>query len=272
MSKSHTENITFFIGVVFLGKFITNITEDRNCALYLNGSLDYETQEVYNFEIEIMSLQGFINKMFAIAQIAVNVIDINDNKPFFIYSEHNKYYAAVSDQSPVSTTVAHVKADDKDSGKFGKIEYSLSGNRSGEYFTIDSSTGIIKTKKSFKDINETELPFRLTATARDNPNSTKDFFSTDTSVIVNVISHLHKIVLVIEDANPEKMQDKVNVIVRILQDQTGLIIGVEKLTPREYINENGTLETDPRGTDVWLYVVDRTTDTILERNSTVVMR
>lgn len=220
-----------------------------------------------------MSLQGFINKMFAVAQITVNVIDVNDNKPFFIYLEHDdKYYAAVSDQSPVSTTVTQVKADDRDSGKFGKIQYSLSGDRSDEYFTIDSSTGIIKTKKSFKDINETELPFRLTATAKDNPNSTTDFFATDTNVIVNVISSLNKIILVIEDANPEKMQNKLGDIIRILQDQTGLIVGIEKLTAREYINENGTLETDPSGTDIWLYVVDRNTDTILQRNSTVVLR
>lgn len=71
--------------MILLGKFSLNITEDRNCALYLNASLDFETQEQYTFDVEIMSLQGFINKDFAITQITVNVQDVNDNKPYFIY-------------------------------------------------------------------------------------------------------------------------------------------------------------------------------------------
>lgn len=220
-----------------------------------------------------MSLQGFINKEFSIAQITLNVVDINDNEPFFIYSDHlNKYYAAVSDQSPVATTVTQVKADDKDSGKYGKIKYSLSGNRSDEYFTIDHFTGIIKTKKSFRDINETELPFRFNAVARDNPNSTVDFFVTNSTVIVNVISSVNQIILVIGDANPEKIENKLGEITRIIQEQIGLIVGIEKYSPRKYINENGTLETDPTGTDIWLYVVDPATDEILERNNTLVQK
>lgn len=220
-----------------------------------------------------MSLQGFINKEFAIAQISINVIDVNDNEPFFIFPGNtNKYYAAIPDSSPVATTVTQIKADDKDSGKYGKISYSLSGNGSAEYVIMDSSTGLIKTKKSFQDIPETELPFKFTVTAKDNPNSTVDSFSSQTTIVLNVISALNKIILVIEDANPEKTQTKINDIIRILQEQTRLIVGVEKLTPREYINENGTLETDPSGTDIWMYVVDPNTDTILQRNSSVVRR
>lgn len=220
-----------------------------------------------------MSLQGFINKEFAIAQISINVIDINDNRPSFIYpGEINKYYAAISDSSPVSTTVAQVKADDKDSGKYGKVEYSIAGNSTAEYFTIDPFTGIIKTKKSVQDINEIDLPIRLTASARDNPNSSVNFFSTESTVIVNVISAFNEIILVIEDANSEKIQNKLGDIVRILQEQTGLIVGIEKLANRKYLNENGTLESDSAGTDIWLYVVDPTTDAILHRNSTLVRR
>lgn len=220
-----------------------------------------------------MSLQGFINREFAIAQIAINVIDVNDNEPFFIYSSGvNKYYAAISDSSPISTTVVQVKADDKDSGKYGKIKYSLSGNKSNEYLTIDSSTGIIKTIKCFQNVHEIELPFRVTVIARDNPTSTVNYFSTETSVAINVISPPNKIILVIGDANPEKLQNKLGDIITILEDQTGLIVGVEKLTHRDYINENGTLESDPTGTDIWFYVIDPSTDAILQRNSTLVKK
>lgn len=236
--------------------------------MFLSKSLDYESQEFYSFKIQIMSLQGFINKKFAVAQIAINVIDVNDNKPYFIYPEgHSKYYGTIYNRSPISTTVTQIKADDKDTGKFGKIKYSLLGNKSEHYFTIDPTTGIIKTRKNLQDI---DLPFKFAVTARDNPNATMDFYMTETNVIINLISSFNKIILVIVDANPEKMETKLNDIIQILQNRTGLIVGIEKLTPREYINENGTLETDTTGTDIWLYVVDPITDTILYRNSTLV--
>jgi protocadherin-15 len=47
---------------------------------------------------------------------------------------------------------------------------------------------------------------------------------------------------------------------------------VEKLATREFIGGNGTLESDPAGTDVWFYVIDPETDTILSRNSSLVKR
>lgn len=264
----------FNVKIMFVGKFFINVTEERNCALYLNDTVDYETQESYQFEVEIMSLQGFINKEFAIAQITVNVLDINDNMPYFIFPsvETKKYYSAISMNSPLSTTVTQVKADDKDSGKFGKIRYSISGNYSDEYFVIDASTGIIKTKKSFQDVDQTVLPFQLSAKARDNPNSTADFFETEAPVVVNLISQINRIILVIGDAKPDLVQSKLEDVARVVQEQSGLIVGVEKLTAREFIGGNGTLETDQAATDVWFYVVDPDTDAILPRNHSLVKR
>lgn len=71
--------------MICLGKFVLNVTEDRNCALFLNGSLDFESHEQYVFDVEIMSLQGFINRDFAVTQVTVNVQDVNDNKPYFVF-------------------------------------------------------------------------------------------------------------------------------------------------------------------------------------------
>ncbi|XP_018578210.1 cadherin-99C [Anoplophora glabripennis] len=276
-SRTHGANIPLKCQIISgnkEGKFFINVTEERNCALYLNDTVDYETQESYEFEVEIMSLQGFINKEFAIAQITVNVVDVNDNKPYFIFpsTETKKYFAAISTNSPLSTTVTQVKADDKDSGKFGKIKYSLSGNYSDEYFVIDATTGIIRTKKSFQDVEQTVLPFQLSAKARDNPNSTVDFFETEAPVVVNLISQVNRIIMVIGDAKPDLVQSKLDDIARIIQEQSGLVVGVEKLTAREFIGGNGTLETDQAATDVWFYVVDPETETILPRNNSLVKR
>ncbi|CAH1132181.1 unnamed protein product [Ceutorhynchus assimilis] len=276
------------------GKFSLNVTEDRNCALYLNGSLDFENQEQYVFDVEIMSLQGFINKDFAVTQVTVNVQDVNDNKPYFVYpfdvevlpkktfeevesndieaKNDKKYFAAVAIDSPLDSAVTQIKAEDLDSGKYGKLVYNLAGNFSDEFFSIDQSTGIIRTKRLFDYINSDNLPFRLTAVARDNPNATKDFFEIDTPLIVNIIRPLHRLILVIGDAKPNDVQKKLGDIVMVIQEQTGLIPGIEKLGSREFIGGNGTLEVDPEGTDVWFYVIDPETDEILPRNHSLVKR
>ncbi|XP_060526708.1 cadherin-99C [Cylas formicarius] len=256
------------------GKFALNVTEERNCAIYLNGTLDFETQESYVFDVEIMSLQGFINKEFAVTQVVVNVMDVNDNEPFFIYpnADINKYYAAVPADVPIAGTVAQIKAEDKDSGKYGKIAYSLSGNRSEEYFSVDQSTGIVKTRKSFDGLDRKTLPFNLRAVARDNPNSTRDFFEIEAPLVVNLISQMNRLVLVMGDAKPDEVQKKLGDIVRVIRDQSGLVAGIEKLTSREYVSANGTLEVDPEGTDVWFYVVDPETGSILPKNHTLVKR
>lgn len=89
-----------------------NVTEERNCALYLNDTVDYETEESYQLEVQLISLQGFINKDFSTTQVTINVADVNDNKPHFVYPDNartEKFYAAVSDFSPIATTVLQLK-------------------------------------------------------------------------------------------------------------------------------------------------------------------
>lgn len=250
-----------------------NVTQDRNCALYLNASLDYEDQESYEMQVELMSLQGFINKEFSVTQVTINVADVNDNAPYFIYPNYakaNKFYAAIPRNAPLATTVIQIKADDKDSGKFGKLKYTLLSNESN-YFTMDPESGIIKTQKAFEDI-EAESPFELTVKARDNPNASSDFNEIEAPVIVNLISDANRMILVIGDAKPDVVATKLDTLINVIQDQTDLVVGVEKLTAREYVGGNGTLEVDPSATDVWFYVVDPESDTILPTNHTIVQR
>lgn len=57
-----------------------------------------------------------------------------------------------------------------------------------------------------------------------------------------------------------------------IEDKTGLVVGLEKVTVRHYRGENGTLESDNKGTDVWLYLVDPGNGKILTRESTPVKK
>lgn len=103
---------------------------------------------------------------------------------------------------------------------------------------------------------------------------------------------MHRLILVVGDAKPNIIQKKLGEIVKTIQEQTGLIPGwqnihfyimtvltimylikgIEKLSAREFIGVNGTLETDPEGTDVWFYVINPETDEILPRNHSLVKR
>ncbi|KAF5300091.1 hypothetical protein FQA39_LY11283 [Lamprigera yunnana] len=275
-SRAHGSNIPLKCHITSgnkEGKFKVNITEEKNCALYLNGTLDYEKEESYQLEVQLISLQGFINRDFSTTQVTINVGDVNDNKPSFLFSPNSnqdKYYAALSTNAPLSTTVVQVKADDKDSGKFGKIRYQLLGNYSNQYFSIDTSSGTIKTKRSLNSFEEDNLPFRLTVIARDHPNGTVDYNQVEATLIVNLISEPNRMILVIGDAKPDIVALNIDTIMHVVQDHTNLIVGVEKLNSREFLSENGTLEIDSSGTDIWFYVIDPNTDTILSVNDSII--
>lgn len=263
----------FFVTNSFLGKFVINVTEDRNCALYLNSTLDFESEESYNLEVQLMSLQGFINKEFSVTHITIHVGDVNDNTPFFIFPNYalsKKFYAAIPANAPLGASVIQIKADDRDGGKFGKIKYSLENFNADNYFVIDSVSGIIKTQRLFHSIdNQT---YNLSVKARDNPNASSDFNEIQAPVIVNLITDMNRMILVVGDAKPDLVATKLDTLIQVIQEQSGLIVGVEKLTAREYIGSNGTVETDTEATDVWFYIIDPETDSILSTNHSLVKR
>lgn len=235
--------------------------------------MDFETEESYTIEVQLMSLQGFINKEFSKTLITIHVGDVNDNKPFFIFPNYaiaKKYYAGITGNAPLGASVIQIKADDRDSGKFGKIKYTLQDTNEDNYFTIDPVSGIIKTKKLFHSVdNQT---YWLTVKARDNPNATNNFHEIQTPVVVNLISDPNRMILVIGDAKPDLVAGKLDTLIQVIQEQSGLIVGIEKLTAREFIGSNGTIEIDPEATDVWFYVIDPETENILTTNHSLVKR
>lgn len=89
---------------------------------------------------------------------------------------------------------------------------------------------------------------------------------------INLISDQNRLILVIDDAKPETIQHETHRLVDIMEDITNLVVGIEKVTVKQYLGDNGTLEQDNSGTDVWFYVIDPETEKILDRNSTMIQR
>lgn len=112
----------------------------------------------------------------------------------------------------------------------------------------------------------------MTIIAKDNPNSTTDTHEVTAPLIINTITQSNLLVLVIGDAKPDVVSTKIDTITAIVEEQTGLIMGIDKLQSREYFGPNGTLEIDSAATDVWFYLIDPETDAVLPRNHSIVYR
>lgn len=91
-------------------------------------------------------------------------------------------------------------------------------------------------------------------------------------MIVNLVCATNRMILVVGDAKPDVVAPKLESMINIIQEQTKLFVGVEKLSSREFINANGTLEVDSSGTDVWFFAIDPDTDEILPTNHSTVQR
>lgn len=119
---------------------------------------------------------------------------------------------------------------------------------------------------------EESVPFKLTVIAKDNPNSTIDSHEVSAPLIINTITQSNILVLVIGDAKPDVVSTKLDLITAVVEEQTGLIMGIDKLQSREYFGPNGTLEIDPAATDIWFYLIDPETEAVLPRNHSIVQR
>ncbi|XP_034940694.1 cadherin-99C [Chelonus insularis] len=281
--NSHTHDSTPLKCEIYDGNedniFEANITEERNCALRLKkGILDYETVEFYQIKIKLESLSGLLNSHRNTTMVKIQVIDVNDNKPEFIFPEdplglrRRRYFASIPRNAQFSFSVLQVKAQDKDNGKYGKLEYKMLSGRGTQYLTIDSFTGIIKTTATFDNVPSEELPFKFNVQVRDNPNSTVKYNTVEAPVVINLIGEENLLVLAIQDALPENVQKETTKIVRILEEKSGLLIGIDRISIKKTLTKNGTIETHPHGSDVWFYAIDPKTEIILDQNSSLLQR
>lgn len=88
-----------------------------------------------------------------------------------------------------------------------------------------------------------------------------------------MIQDQHRLVMTINGARPDIVKSSENKLIDMLEKKVNLIIGSEKVLAKQFKRrENLTVETDPGSTDFWFYVVDPTSETILEQNNTKVTR
>lgn len=167
--------------------------------------LDYEELKSKRMTISIKAMGNNLaanrnHRPSSIANVIINVQDINDFNPQF---SQDHYSASILESAQWPETVLTVVATDRDSGDFGSVKYSLSGDGSHLFF-IDSKTGSIGIRKNATLDRELKSTYNLQVTATDNHK--KESQQTSKLVEENLVqrrtSVLAKIMLI--DVNDNK--------------------------------------------------------------------
>ena len=106
--------------------------------LVLKATVDYETKSQYRFTATV---SDGVNNGDNTANITVNILDVNDNAPFF--NQPNCYSAAVLESTSTGSSVAAVFASDLDTGANKQVKYSLLQDSACSNFVVNSTNGVI---------------------------------------------------------------------------------------------------------------------------------
>ncbi|KAK6741188.1 hypothetical protein RB195_009193 [Necator americanus] len=115
------------------------VADHNTGSITVSAALDAEVRKKYIFtrQLEIKNSGSSCNQ-----QVTVIVKDVNDETPKFVKDE---FVASIRENEPASKSeryyVTRVHAVDKDSGAYGRVQYSLVSDHG--LFVIDSETGAI---------------------------------------------------------------------------------------------------------------------------------
>ncbi|KAK4886263.1 hypothetical protein RN001_002534 [Aquatica leii] len=151
-----------------------------NGTILTNKNLDRETQGIYNLVVTATD-QAVLpqRKLSSTVQVTITLKDVNDMSPEFITSNET----SIAENIPVNTVVMAIKAIDKDEGRNGYIEYSLSNDLSvNGVFSLGSVDGLLRV--SGRIDREFKNNYTLHVTARDRGDPSR---STQTHVFVKIL-------------------------------------------------------------------------------------
>ncbi|XP_017474518.1 PREDICTED: protein dachsous-like isoform X2 [Rhagoletis zephyria] len=188
----------------FNNAFRLSSHRERDGVLYLdlqiNGFLDRETTPAYTLVIE--ALDGGSPPLRGQMTVNITIQDVNDNQPIF---NQSRYFATVSENATVGTSVLQVCATDIDSDENGLVEYSINRRQSDkeQIFRIDSQTGLISVNKPL-DFETKEL-HELVVVAKDQGEQSLETTAFVSIRVTDVNDNLPSInvIFLSDDATPK---------------------------------------------------------------------
>ncbi|XP_060035627.1 protocadherin Fat 3 isoform X2 [Erinaceus europaeus] len=108
-------------------------------------ALDYERTSSYQLIVQATNMAGMASN----ATVNIQVVDENDNAPVFLCAQ---YSGRLSEAAPVNSVVRSadsnplvIRATDADSNRNALLVYQIVESTAKKFFTVDSSTGAIRT-------------------------------------------------------------------------------------------------------------------------------
>uniref|UniRef100_A0A8I3PIG2 Protocadherin Fat 3 n=1 Tax=Canis lupus familiaris TaxID=9615 RepID=A0A8I3PIG2_CANLF len=108
-------------------------------------ALDYERTSSYQLIVQATNMAGMASN----ATVNIQIVDENDNAPVFLFSQ---YSGSLSEAAPVNSIVRSldnsplvIRATDADSNRNALLVYQIVESTAKKFFTVDSSTGAIRT-------------------------------------------------------------------------------------------------------------------------------
>lgn len=102
-----------------------------------------------------------INLIFLLPQVSITLKDVNDVSPVFVTAN----YTSIIENIPINTVVMATKATDRDEGRNGYIEYSLSSPEKNIPFTLGPVDGLLRVSGRLD--RELRSNYDLTVSAKD---------------------------------------------------------------------------------------------------------
>ncbi|XP_036595932.1 protocadherin-11 X-linked-like [Trichosurus vulpecula] len=122
----------------------TFIIDSTNGVIRPNITFDREKQESYTFIV--MATDGGRVPRSASAKVTINVVDINDNRPVFIFPPTNYTFQFVPLATEVGTLLYVVMAIDEDTGMNAEIRYQIEDGNQKKLFEVEGASGNITLK------------------------------------------------------------------------------------------------------------------------------
>lgn len=128
------------------------------------STLDYEQVKEYRLQFRATEIA---TNLYSTCLVIIRLTDVNDDTPTFKLEE---YTARVPENAPSGFNLITIEADDRDTGAFGQVVYSLetSAASEGQFFSINGNSGEIKTRREFDREDPKHLPrYNVVAKAQD---------------------------------------------------------------------------------------------------------
>uniref|UniRef100_A0A3P9J7C5 Cadherin-12 n=1 Tax=Oryzias latipes TaxID=8090 RepID=A0A3P9J7C5_ORYLA len=141
------------------------VIDESKGFLHATLRLDREEKAFYKLKATVVNKQTGL-QLEPETEFIIKLQDMNDNEPQF---SQEVYTASIPERSDVGTPVIQVTATDADDSMYGigaKLVYSIS--RGHPYFSVDPTTGVIRTALGPKDMDrETKEHYQVVIEAKD---------------------------------------------------------------------------------------------------------